>query len=82
MSRSSATHRRSVHFLQPEGMERQISQTVEREVPIPSGEAVLTGNLSLPADAAGLALFAHGSGSTRLSPRNVFVAKDALKIQS
>lgn len=33
------------------------------------------GELALPPDASGLAVFAHGSGSSRLSPRNVFVAE-------
>jgi pimeloyl-ACP methyl ester carboxylesterase len=34
----------------------------------------LTGNLQVPEDAKGLVIFAHGSGSSRLSPRNNFVA--------
>lgn len=34
----------------------------------------LTGNLQVPEDARGLVIFAHGSGSSRLSPRNNFVA--------
>jgi alpha-beta hydrolase superfamily lysophospholipase len=33
----------------------------------------LTGNLELPPHAKGVVLFAHGSGSSRLSPRNIFV---------
>jgi len=33
----------------------------------------LTGTLELPAHAKGVVLFAHGSGSSRLSPRNIFV---------
>jgi pimeloyl-ACP methyl ester carboxylesterase len=35
----------------------------------------LDGDLSLPASAHGLIIFAHGSGSSRLSPRNRFVAR-------
>ena len=35
----------------------------------------LAGELTIPSDALGLVLFAHGSGSSRLSPRNQFVAK-------
>jgi pimeloyl-ACP methyl ester carboxylesterase len=35
----------------------------------------LTGDLVVPPDAFGLVLFAHGSGSSRLSPRNRFVAQ-------
>jgi putative phosphoribosyl transferase len=43
-------------------------------VRIPAGEVELDGDLARPADAAGLVLFAHGSGSSRHSPRNRFVA--------
>lgn len=35
----------------------------------------LPGTLRIPADASGLVIFAHGSGSSRLSPRNVKVAE-------
>jgi dienelactone hydrolase len=34
----------------------------------------LTGDLTVPPDAKGIVLFAHGSGSSRLSPRNRYVA--------
>ncbi|MBR0665496.1 hydrolase [Roseomonas hellenica] len=47
----------------------------EHDVKVPLGPAVLEGNLSLPADARGLVLFAHGSGSSRHSPRNRYVAR-------
>jgi putative phosphoribosyl transferase len=40
-----------------------------------SADTTLTGNLRVPADAKGLVIFAHGSGSSRLSPRNNFVAE-------
>jgi putative phosphoribosyl transferase len=39
------------------------------------GSVALEGNLQIPPQAAGLALFAHGSGSSRHSPRNRFVAQ-------
>jgi putative phosphoribosyl transferase len=45
------------------------------EVRIQAGPAALTGNLTIPEDAAALVLFAHGSGSSRYSPRNQFVAR-------
>src|SRR5213596_1356238 len=45
------------------------------EVQIPAGRAVLSGNLNIPEGAAALVLFAHGSGSSRHSPRNQFVAR-------
>jgi putative phosphoribosyl transferase len=41
---------------------------------IPAGSIALEGELVLPARADGLVLFAHGSGSSRHSPRNQFVA--------
>lgn len=44
-------------------------------VSIPSDGVVLQGDLTLPAGARGLVLFAHGSGSGRLSPRNRMVAR-------
>ena len=45
------------------------------EVQIRSGRAVLSGNLNIPKDATALVFFAHGSGSSRHSPRNQFVAR-------
>lgn len=45
-----------------------------REVSIPCGAATLAGDLAVPAQATGLVLFAHGSGSGRHSPRNRQVA--------
>jgi putative phosphoribosyl transferase len=43
-------------------------------VDIPAGGESLKGDLHIPSDARGLVLFAHGSGSSRHSPRNQFVA--------
>jgi dienelactone hydrolase len=45
-----------------------------REVSIPVGRITLSGTLTLPAAPRGIVLFAHGSGSSRQSPRNRFVA--------
>src|SRR6188474_3264623 len=45
------------------------------ELQIPTGRAVLSGNLTIPENANALVLFAHGSGSSRHSPRNQFVAR-------
>jgi putative phosphoribosyl transferase len=45
------------------------------EVQIQAGRAVLSGNLDIPEGAVALVLFAHGSGSSRHSPRNQFVAR-------
>lgn len=44
------------------------------DVSIPVDSISLAGELNTPAEATGLVLFAHGSGSSRLSPRNQFVA--------
>lgn len=42
---------------------------------IPAGEVALVGDLDIPENALGLVLFAHGSGSSRLSVRNQAVAE-------
>ena len=47
---------------------------IRREVRLPPLD--LAGDLQIPAGARGLVLFAHGSGSSRLSPRNRAVAAD------
>lgn len=44
-------------------------------VRIPADGTVLEGDLRLPEEARGLVVFAHGSGSSRLSPRNRYVAQ-------
>jgi putative phosphoribosyl transferase len=45
-----------------------------REVSIGLSKVALRGTLCVPLDAGGIAIFAHGSGSSRLSPRNRYVA--------
>jgi putative phosphoribosyl transferase len=47
----------------------------ERLVQIFIDSVTLEGNLGIPEGAEGIVLFAHGSGSSRFSPRNRFVAK-------
>jgi len=47
---------------------------LEVSVVIPAGRARLPADLVVPAGAPGLVIFAHGSGSSRLSPRNQSVA--------
>ncbi|MDR4651334.1 MAG: dienelactone hydrolase family protein [Nitrosomonas sp.] len=44
-------------------------------VHIPADSVTLEGELFLPSPGNGIVLFAHGSGSSRLSPRNLFVAE-------
>lgn len=45
-----------------------------RPVSIPAGSVLLEGDLAIPRRPRGIVLFAHGSGSSRHSPRNRFVA--------
>ncbi|MDX2263191.1 MAG: dienelactone hydrolase family protein [Gemmatimonadales bacterium] len=45
-----------------------------RQVTLPVGAVSLVADLVVPPDAKGVVLFAHGSGSSRRSPRNRFVA--------
>ena len=45
-------------------------------VEIPAGDLRLPGDLVLPGAAVGVVAFAHGSGSSRLSPRNRQVARE------
>jgi putative phosphoribosyl transferase len=44
-------------------------------VDIPVGNVIVKGDLAIPASAHALVIFAHGSGSSRLSPRNQQVAE-------
>jgi putative phosphoribosyl transferase len=46
----------------------------QRAVTVPAGPVTLEGDLAIPAGARGIVLFAHGSGSSRHSPRNRQVA--------
>ncbi|HEX3280104.1 MAG TPA: dienelactone hydrolase family protein [Pyrinomonadaceae bacterium] len=47
----------------------------DTEVLIDAGSVQLAGELRVPEEATGVVLFAHGSGSSRHSPRNQYVAK-------
>ena len=47
----------------------------EKSVQIPAASVQLEGALALPEHTQGLVVFAHGSGSSRFSPRNNFVAR-------
>jgi pimeloyl-ACP methyl ester carboxylesterase len=49
--------------------------TAEANVYVPSGAVALEGQLHVPESPVGVVLFAHGSGSSRHSPRNQFVAR-------
>jgi putative phosphoribosyl transferase len=51
------------------------SKIEEQSVHVAAGSVTLEGNLSLPEGTGGIILFAHGSGSSRHSPRNRHVAR-------
>ncbi len=55
-------------------MARTAARDIEEQIRVHAGGVVLEGNLGIPEGAAGVVLFAHGSGSGRHSPRNRFVA--------
>lgn len=48
---------------------------MDRLVHVPTGGVTLEGNFNVPLGATGVVVFAHGSGSSRHSPRNRFFAK-------
>ncbi|MFA6001625.1 MAG: dienelactone hydrolase family protein [Thermoleophilia bacterium] len=50
-------------------------EVVTQPVKIPAGNVILDGDLTIPENVRGIVLFAHGSGSSRHSPRNRYVAK-------
>jgi len=57
-------------------MRRYTKAHGSKEVLIPAGLVSLEGILDLPENCARVVVFAHGSGSSRLSPRNRFVATE------
>jgi putative phosphoribosyl transferase len=54
-------------------------KTLAQEVSLPADGVTLEGTLALPVGARGVIAFAHGSGSSRFSPRNTFVARELHK---
>ena len=52
------------------------SDVLHRTVDVCNGPEVLVGELAVPRDARAVVVFAHGSGSSRKSPRNTFVAQE------
>jgi putative phosphoribosyl transferase len=51
------------------------ADAAERSVVVGAGGVELEGDLAIPQGARGIVMFAHGSGSSRHSPRNRFVAE-------
>jgi putative phosphoribosyl transferase len=60
-------------------MAHSVSTVRASPVRVEAGGVVLVGDLSIPADARGLVVFSHGSGSSRFSPRNRAVAEMLLQ---
>lgn len=58
-----------------ESRQRKV-EIVSKEIEITDGVIKLPGTLKIPPQARGIVLFAHGSGSSRLSPRNIQVADE------
>ena len=57
-------------------MNNSVAQSVEEQlVQVPADSVTLEGNLTLPEESRAIVLFAHGSGSSRHSPRNRYVAR-------
>ncbi|MFN9172751.1 MAG: dienelactone hydrolase family protein, partial [Dolichospermum sp.] len=57
-------------------MDRTLMQNPQEQlVSVITGDVTLEGNLVIPHSAIGIVLFAHGSGSSRYSPRNRYVAE-------
>ena len=52
---------------------------MKKEIGVNVDSVFLKGNLAIPKVASGIVLFAHGSGSGRFSPRNIFVAEELEK---
>ncbi len=60
-------------------MTTMLESAGEAEITIPVKPVALSGSLAWPAHPSGLVIFAHGSGSSRLSPRNRLVAEHLRK---
>jgi putative phosphoribosyl transferase len=56
-------------------MSNALEKPVAREIRIPADGVTLPGTLTIPVNAIGVVIFAHGSGSSRFSPRNRLVAE-------
>src|SRR5260370_37958190 len=57
------------------GVNKMATENFEQAVQIPIDSTRLEGSLAIPGQSKGLVVFAHGSGSSRFSPRNNYVAK-------
>ncbi len=57
-----------------EAIQKRITPNQETTIQVPTGRVTLSADVYLPEQATGIVLFAHGSGSSRKSPRNRYVA--------
>ena len=73
-ARTSGARHRSQRSRRPRCLGRSKREVNRMDVRIPVGPAELPGSLEVPEEARGIIVFAHGSGSSRLSPRNTSVA--------
>src|SRR4051812_33879914 len=55
-------------------VKKSTTESIANTVRVAAGRVTLEGNLNVPAGGRGLVVFAHGSGSSRHSPRNRYVA--------
>jgi putative phosphoribosyl transferase len=58
----------------PREKDESASPDADEDVGIPVGDVILAGHLQVPPAATAVVVFAHGSGSSRHSPRNRYVA--------
>ena len=56
-------------------MDTKMETLIQKDVDIDLGRVCLKGILTLPESPSGIVVFSHGSGSSRLSTRNTFVAR-------
>ena len=71
-----STERPNSQHMRPAYSGGAVNGPVSRSVHLQVGDALLEGDLEVPASAQGIVVFAHGSGSSRKSPRNRAVARD------
>ncbi|MCJ7438001.1 MAG: phosphoribosyltransferase [Acidimicrobiia bacterium] len=73
-ARTASEHDDSSAARRAEDQGVEHSGALDQDVEVLSDGATLEGRLTIPAQASGIVLFAHGSGSSARSPRNRFVA--------
>jgi len=77
---AQVTEAEAMEALRHGRLEPVAPEEAEVEIPIGDGGATLKGDVAMPDAARAMVIFAHGSGSSRLSPRNRQVAGDLNKV--